>query len=323
MQQHLLANGHDRVSWHNLGVEWRRFGNHEASLSAFDEALKRGIPAPETLAMRAHVLADLHRFDEAVAQYRAALRAHPALIEAHETLARLLPQLGQGDIALGAYHDALRTSPDTGALWVSAMGAAKGLGEHEQLLAWARAAEARFGSDTMITAFAADALSALDRDAEAMDEAIKGTTAEPDYAPAQNVLAHVALKNGDVSLAQTAALASVKINPFDQSPWALLTVIWRLLNDPREAWLADYERLVTPVMLDGVDLAATRDAINALHVTVPIRRIGLCAAGRRRGATCSIAPSPRSACCAPRSSGRWRGRSPVWSATTITRFMVG
>jgi len=31
----------------------------------------------------------------------------------------------------------------------------------------------------------------------------------------------------------------------------LLTVIWRMLGDPREAWLADYERLVMPVDLDA------------------------------------------------------------------------
>ena len=267
LQQHLMTNANDRVSWHNLGVEWRRFGNAEAALNAFDESLKRGIPAPETLSMRGHVLADLNRFDEAVAQYRAALRAHPALIDAHDTLSRLLPELGRGGEALDSYRIALRAAPETGMLWVSAMGAAKSLSSHEQLLDWARAAEARFGGDTMITAFAANALSALGRVGEAMDEAVKGVTTEPDYAPAQTVLAHIALKAGDLARAEAAALASVKLDPFDQSPWALLTAIWRLMNDPREAWVADYERLVMPVMLEGVNLAATRDALTALHVT--------------------------------------------------------
>lgn len=267
LQKHLMTNANDRVSWHNLGVEWRRFGNSEAALSAFDESLKRGIPAPETLAMRGHVLADLGRFDEAVNQYRAAVQAQPALVDAHDTLARLLPQLGQGGAALDSYRAALGRSPEAGALWVSAMGAAQALHQHEQLLEWARSAEARFGGDTMITAFAANALSALGRDGEAMDEAVKAVTAEPDYAPAQTTLAHIALKAGDLPRAEGAALASVKLDPFDQSPWSLLTVIWRLMNDQREGWLADYERLVMPVRLEGVDLAATRDALTALHVT--------------------------------------------------------
>jgi tetratricopeptide (TPR) repeat protein len=267
LQQHLRANANDRVAWHNLGVEWRRFGNAEAALSAFDEALKRGMTAPETLGMRGHVLADLGRFDEAVNQYRMAVQAQPALVEIHETLARLLPQLGQSGAALESYRAALIRSPETGALWVSAMGAAKSFGDHEQLLEWARAAEMRFGGDTMITAFAANALSALGRDGEAMDEAVRAVTTEPDYAPGQTVLAHIALKAGDLARAESAALASVKLDPFDQSPWSLLTVIWRLMNDQRENWLADYERLVMPVRLEDVDLAATREALTALHVT--------------------------------------------------------
>jgi hypothetical protein len=47
--------------------------------------------------------------------------------------------------------------------------------------------------------------------------------------------------------------------PHDQSPWALLTLIWRLLEDPREAWLADYDQLViaaeiaTPPGWDSLD----------------------------------------------------------------------
>jgi tetratricopeptide (TPR) repeat protein len=267
LQQHLMTNANDRVGWHNLGVEWRRFGKAEAALNAFDEALKRGAPAPETLAMRGHVLADLGRFDDAVAQYRVAAQANPALVEVHETLARLLPQLGRSETALDSYRAALGASPQTGALWVSAMGAAQSLGEHGQLLEWARAAENRFGSDTMITVFAATALSALGRDGEAMDEAQRAASAEPDYAQAQTLLAHVALKARDLRRAEAAALASVKLNPFDQSPWALLTIIWRLMGDPREEWLADYDKLVMPAKLEGIDLAATRDALTALHVT--------------------------------------------------------
>ena len=47
--------------------------------------------------------------------------------------------------------------------------------------------------------------------------------------------------------------------PEDQSAWAYLTVIWRLLEDPREAWLADYEQLVMPIVVEPPhDFAATK-----------------------------------------------------------------
>ena len=35
----------------------------------------------------------------------------------------------------------------------------------------------------------------------------------------------------------------------DQAAWAYLSVIWCLLDDPRETWLADYERFVLPIQL--------------------------------------------------------------------------
>ena len=55
--------------------------------------------------------------------------------------------------------------------------------------------------------------------------------------------------SGDPAQAEHHAVRATGIAPADQSGWALLTVIWRLLGDPREAWLADYDRLVMPAMI--------------------------------------------------------------------------
>ncbi|CAM3227871.1 hypothetical protein SPAN111604_11670 [Sphingomonas antarctica] len=268
LQQHLRVNSNDLASWHNLGVEWRVAGNHTAALSALEEGMKRGLRAPETLSVRAHVLADLGRFDDAVTEYRRVLKDFPGQVDAHETLAKLLPQMGRGSEALDSFRAALKAAPDIGVLWVSAMATARVLGEHEQLLEWARAADKRFGHDAMIDVFAANALSALDRDDEAFDEAMKAAAFAEDYAPAQLALAHVALKKGDLKLAEAAAMEATKLAPLDQSGWALLTVIWRLQKDEnRERWLADYDRMIIPLMLEGVDLGAARDALTGMHVT--------------------------------------------------------
>jgi tetratricopeptide (TPR) repeat protein len=267
LQQHLRTVPGDLARWHNLGVEWRLAGNYAAALSALEEGIKRGMRAPETLSVRAHVLADMGRFDDAVTEYRRVIKDFPGQVDAHETLAKLLPQLGRGDEALDGFRAALKAAPDIGILWVSAMATARVLGEWQQLLEWARAANARFGHDAMIDVFAANALSAMDRDDEAFDEAMKAAAFAEEYAPAQLTLAHVALKKGDLKLAEAAALEAAKLDPRDQSSWALLTVIWRLQGDRREQWLADYNRLVIPLMLSDVDLPAVRDALTGLHVT--------------------------------------------------------
>lgn len=253
---------------HNRGIALRKTERFEEALAEFERALRLGAPWPETQVMRAHVLADLGHFDEAVAQYRRILAVNPGLIDAHETLARLLPQIGRRDETMETYRKALTQAPDIGMLWVSAMATAKALGEWEQLLELAQMALARFGRDTMISVFEAHALSGLARDPNAHDRLIEAIVAEPDYAPAQATLAHVLVRLGDYRAAERPAMAAATAAPHDQSAWSLLTVIWRLLNDPREAWLADYAKLVMPIDIANVDWQSLADNIDARHRTI-------------------------------------------------------
>lgn len=247
LQRQVAANPGDRVALHNLGVELRKLDRSAEALAAFDKATGMGLRAPETEVMRGHVLADLGRFDEAIRAYRRAVAKRPVTIEGHEALATLLPQVGLRDEALKSYHEAMTLIPDSGVLWVSAMQAAKGCGDHDQLLAWADAAEVRFGADTMVSNFAAQALSALGRDAEAYQRLDKALDVEPDYWPAHNTMAHLLLRMGEPAMAANAAGEATRLAPDDQSGWALLGVALRLLNDEREHWLCNYEQLVMPV----------------------------------------------------------------------------
>jgi Putative 2OG-Fe(II) oxygenase/Tetratricopeptide repeat len=153
-------------------------------------------------------------------------------------------------------------------LWVSAMATAKALGEPAQLLEWAQAAERRFGPDTMVTVFAAQALSTVGRDAEAHDLLVRAVATEPDYAPAQTTLAQVRVKLGDYRGADAAVAEAVRFAPEDQAAWSLLTIIWRLLDDPREALLADYEKLVMPIDLPGLDIPGLATALKTRHRTM-------------------------------------------------------
>ena len=257
----------DRIGWHERAISLRQSGQFDEGLNAIEMALMQRPIAPETLAMRAHLLADLGQFDAAVDQYRGALKAAPGQVDTHETLARLLPQIGRGAEALDSYRAALAQSPETGMLWVSAMGTAKALGEPAQLLEWAQAAEVRFGPDTMVTVFAAHALSTAGRDAEAHDLLVRAVATEPEYGPAQTTLAHVRIKLGDYRGAEAAIAEAVRVAPEDQAAWALLTIIWRLLDDPREAWLADYETLVMSIDLPGLDWPALAKVLKARHRT--------------------------------------------------------
>lgn len=252
LRSKLAGDPTNRINRHNLAVELRKCGLIHEALAEIERAWNDGLHRAETATMYGHLLADVGQFDAAVTAYREAVRIKPELIEAHAALASLLPQLGLGDQALRSLRDALLRAPDHGHLWVEAMALAKGHGAPEQLLEWAEAAELRFGADTMTTAFAANALSALGRDQDALARMDAALVQEPSYTPGHTIRAHILLRLGDPAAAALAAQEAVRLNPRDQSPWALLSVAWRLLGDEREHWLCDYDNLVMPIDL-GLD----------------------------------------------------------------------
>lgn len=252
LQRQLAANPGDRVARHNLAVELRKCDRRPEALAEIERTWAEGLRLPETATMRGHLLADVGRFDEAIDAYRDAVRVKPELVEAHAALASLLPQLGRRDEALNSLRDALRRAPQAGLLWLEAMAIARGHQAWDQLLAWAEAAEARFGADTMVTAFAANALIGLDRDDEALARMDAALAIEPTYTPGHTIRAHILLRKGDPAAAAAAAEQATRLFGRDQSAWSLLGIAWRLLDDEREHWLCDYENLVMPIEI-GLD----------------------------------------------------------------------
>ena len=263
----VAANPRDVIALHNLGVELRKADQLDEALARMEHALALGATAPETATVYAHLLADFGRFDEAVTVYDRVLIGHPAHIDAHETLARLLPQIGRREQAFDAYRRALSLNPDVGALWLSALATAKDLRDADQLLDWVASAEARFGTEPLLGLLAAQAHSGRGEDSAALARLDAVLARDPDNAGAQATLAQLCIRSGDFSRAEAAALHAARLAPDDQTAWSLLTVIWRLTGDTREEWLADYDRLVMEIDLDGIDLGATSKALSVLHRT--------------------------------------------------------
>ena len=263
----LAANPDDFIARHNRAVELRRLDRPDEAFDEVERALRGGMAAPETALIRAHLLADLGRYAAAIDAYRALLDGYPDLIDAHETLSKLLPQVGRGDEALDSYRRALVRLPQSGLLWLSALGAAKNLRDAAQLLDWARQVEQRFGPDTLVAGLRAQALSWQGNDAAALDLLHRAVAVDPAHQPLHTTIAHVALKSGDPATARAAAMQAAQLAPEDQTAWALLSVALRLLGDPREHWLTDYDSHIGIVDLDGLDLPRIADALTCLHTT--------------------------------------------------------
>ncbi|HVF37631.1 MAG TPA: putative 2OG-Fe(II) oxygenase [Sphingomicrobium sp.] len=254
---------------HNLAVVLRRLDRPAEALELLDALPK---PAAESRLVAAHLLVDLDRPEEAVDQYRYLLRDRPDMIAGHETLARLLPQLGRGEEALDSYRQALAAQPSLD-LYRSAMGSARDLKDHQMMIEWAEASERQFGPSPETTAFRGLGLGM----AGDVEDALRllEPLAESGFHQVSAHCAYYRLKLRDLDLAETHALAAVAADPTDQPAWAYLTIIWRLKSDPREAWLADYQRLVMPIDITPPEgfadsrtfMAALATELTRLHLT--------------------------------------------------------
>ena len=265
----ISLDAEDVRSRHNLATMLREENRLEEALEEAENALRQGPVPPETATLRAHLLADVGRYDEAAAEYGNIVTQVPEHLDAHEQLALLLPPLGRESEALNTYRAALRARPTSEALWGSALRSAFAVRDYVQLAAWAQEAEGLIGPRPEVRIARASALSRMGNHGLAVSLLRELVSDQPDHAAAHQHLAHVLIAAGDPKEAETHALRVTGINPLDQAPWALLTVIWRMLDEPREAWLADYERLVMPVDLDAApgffdELAAY---LGTLHTT--------------------------------------------------------
>jgi tetratricopeptide (TPR) repeat protein len=231
----------DARTRHNLATSLRALGRHDAALAELEQAMRDGLTAPETAIMRAHLLSDLGRFNDAVDQYRGVVAVIPDQIDAQAALALLLPQIGRRAEALDGFRQTLRRHSARAEVWTAAIGAAHAVGDAAQMLDWAGAAMVAHGPRGDWELARIGALTLLGDPQAAITAAL---AADPAAAGVQNYLAYLYLQTGDVARAETHAITATRLAPLEQSPWALLTLIWRLTGDPREQWLLDYDRLV-------------------------------------------------------------------------------
>jgi tetratricopeptide (TPR) repeat protein len=254
---------------HTLAIALRRLDRSAEAIALLDAGPSS---EPQTWLLRAHLLGDSGKLSDAADAYRELIREEPQLLDAHETLARLLPQIGFGNEALDAYRAALSTHP-TLELYRSAITTARELKDHAAMLEWSEQAQARFGQQPDLIALHGLALG-LSGDSRGALKLLE-PLAEADFTPVLGHCAYYRLKLGDLVKAQEHALAATVASPDDQAAWAYLTIIWRLLEDPRETWLADYERLVIPITIappdgfasTGAFMEALTGDLRALHTT--------------------------------------------------------
>ena len=240
-------------------------------------ALEAGLPAAELFAaaaalapqdgsiMLGHAAALLHdgRPHEGIALLERMLAANPLWIEGHRSLAGLRRQMGQDPLA--SLAPALATNPRAPGLHhlaISLALQARDLPRAEAAVADARAA---LGMPEWLVLLAGHIASEAGAHRTA-DEHF-AAAGKPADANAAWMHARHRIRRNQPQVA-SALLDPLLIEPGAQALWPLLALAWRMLGDPRHAWLEGDPQLlgVYDLGLSPAELAALADHLRALHV---------------------------------------------------------
>ncbi len=250
----------------DIGIAQARAAFHleagRPSLALFDTALAL---APGDSALRygrvSALLAE-QGLEPAIAALAAALAETPFWVEGHRRLANLRWQAGERMHFTQALEQALGDAPRQLSLWGLLLVLLSDAGQDERLLAAARRGREAAGAHLLFDAYEAAALDALGETAAAA--ALFGAmAATSDPVAAHFRLRHL-LRRGEIEAA--AALAEGQLAAPDRETFvAYLGAAWRLLGDPRAAWLEGDDRLVGVYELDVGPLDRLAEVLRGLH----------------------------------------------------------
>lgn len=248
-----LEPGHPTASI-NLGAVLRLSGRPSEAITCFERIRKRGDTSPELADALVGVLLDDGKLDHAVQLARQVVHEHPDFVAGRVTLANLLweygPAVATEDDPFDLFRDALERQPDHHEMraayiqfLLSARSSEEALGQIQQLRARA--------DDPMLAWFQANALERLGRTDQAGALYAKLHADWGGRLPGfLNSHARHLLTAGKWDAAAEAASQATLLEPGNQEAWANLATAWRLLDDPREHWLCDYDRLVSLVEIE-------------------------------------------------------------------------
>jgi tetratricopeptide (TPR) repeat protein len=259
---------------HNQAVALRAACRYDEACEAYQASARLGMKGEQFLANWAAAALEAERIDEAAELYGKALADNPGHQESLRGLTRLQIEYRGGEEAFKHYEMSVsrRRSPEAWSDWLAGLCSHNRHAEAAEIGIRALVAFPEHSGLTALSAFASgitgDAVGALDE----FERLPAGMQAERSIMIAR---AQLALRAHRFGLAAELAEEAAAMDPGDQIAWSLLGVAWRMLDDDREHWLCDYERLVmvTDVTPPGDSMEAgdyariVAAALDPLHLT--------------------------------------------------------
>lgn len=179
--------------------------------------------------------------DRALAEIAAQLRQHPGWLPGHEFAASLLYMTGRRAEVTSFFEEALTAAPDFVDLWRDLITTLMHAGRYEEALAIVGRGRSAAGPHLVFDANEAVCHAELGH-TEIADRLFAGLTAVDDVNLTIRKIRHL-LRTGRAR--EAAELAEpISKGPAAFMVWPYLSIAWRLLGDPRWAWLEGNDRLV-------------------------------------------------------------------------------
>lgn len=260
---------------HNQARALRAAGRYDDALDAFAMAERTGMRDAAFHVEWAETALEANRVEQAEALYRTALAQQPDHEASRKGLTRLKIEFAAGKDAFAHYEKSALEHPAKPTPWIdwsrtliahrhfsaAAEVAARGLrtnGGNPELKAL----------EVFCRGMIGDAASALaDLDALLRDQ--------PKDSRLHLLTTQIAFRAGQPDRVANLFERRTAENPADQHAWAMLGLAWRLMDDPREHWLCDYDRLVMVTEVPSPDgklgaeefAAVVAKSLDPLHLT--------------------------------------------------------
>jgi predicted Zn-dependent protease len=213
--------------------------------NAYERALRAGYEAPVLYQNHCEALLEAGDTDRALAVLTAGIARYPDSALLHRLRARFHWEAGESGDPVGPLWHAARSHPFDAALWQTLVELLNRLGRKDEgraALADARTRSCPQTPDLMLLeaighAQCGESLAATRLFAQLVE-------AYPLHTGIKLAFAEHLLVSGDPARAEALCADVLRANPLDQLAWAYRATAWRLLGDPRESWLVDYERMV-------------------------------------------------------------------------------
>lgn len=253
-RQAVSADANFTSAWFKYGLMLRFLGRPAQALTCYDKAGQLGLKSPELLDARIGALIDLGEAGQALQHINTLTAMFPQYAPGHVIRANLLWQYGEtiqpGQDPVHTFRRSAESQPDNAQLQLAYIGFLMEIRRADEALQRIRQLRQREDAPVLL-ALEADALDRLDDLEQAGVLYAKSHELFGHNDPAfLNSYSRHLLKSSHWDKAATMAARVTTLNPLDQEGWANLGTAWRLLEDPREYWLMDYDRLITSIAVE-------------------------------------------------------------------------